>query len=135
MKSDIDIKDDVYKVIASSELKSTVSGTICKRRRTAYPIGAELKEDVCISVLANKASQVQESFVNVNVYIQDVEVKGQREENTKRLREICQMCFNVFRAVHGDGFRLSLSEQRVIEVPDVGEHIINNKLLYQTLND
>lgn len=51
MKSDIDIKDDVYKVVASSELKSTVSGTICKRRRTAYPIGAELKEDVCISIL------------------------------------------------------------------------------------
>lgn len=135
MKSDVDIKDDVYKVIASSALKNAVTGSICKRKRTAYPVGTELMEDICIAVLANQTSQLQEAFVNVNIYIQDVDVNGQEEENTKRLREICQLCFKVFEAVHGKDFRLSLSEQRVIEVTGSGEHIVNNKLLYQILND
>lgn len=135
MKSDVDIKDDVYKVIASSALRTSVTGSICKRKRTAYPAGAELKEDVCIAILANQTSQLQEAFVNVNIYIQDEDVNGQKEEHTKRLREICQLCFKELGAVHGQGFRLSLAEQRVIEVPGSGEHIVNNKLLYQTLND
>lgn len=135
MKSDVDIKDEVYKIIASSALKYAVTGSICKRKRTAYPVGAELKEDICIAVLANQTAQLQEAFVNVNIYIQDEDVNGQYEENTKRLREICQLCFNVFDSVHGSDFRCSLSEQRVVEVTGTGEHIINNKLLYQTLND
>lgn len=135
MKSDVDIKDDVYKVISSSALKNAVTGSICKRKRIAYPVGAELKEDICIAVLANQTSQLQEAFVNVNIYIQDEDVNGQKEENTKRIREICQLCFKVFEAVHGEDFRVSLSEQRVVEVTGSGEHIINNKLLYQILND
>lgn len=136
MKSDIDIKDDVYKVIASSEIKKAVTGSICKRERPYYgTTGEPVKEDVCISVLANQTSLAQEAFVNVNIYVQDVDVKGQKEENTSRLRELCQLSFRTFEAVHGSDFRLSMSEQRVIACEDTNEHIINNKLLYQTLNE
>lgn len=135
MKSDIDIKDDVYKVVDSSEIKTSVTGGIYKRKRPIYPKGIALKEDVCIAILANRTSQEQESFVNVNIYVQDEDVNGQKEENTKRLRELCQISLKTFEAVHGPDFRLSMSEQRVIEVEGTGEHIINNKLLYQIIND
>lgn len=135
MKSDIDIKNDVYNVIASSGLKNAVTGSLCKRMRIAYAIGEKLKEDICISVLANHTSQKQEAFVNVNIYVQDEDVMGQKEENTVRLRELCQLSFQTFEAVHGSDFRLSLDTQRVIDCYGTGEHIINNKLLYQTIND
>lgn len=135
MKSDIDIKDDVYKVITSSKLKKVVTGSICKRKRTAYPIGAELKEDVCISILANQTAQEQKAFVSVNIYVQDEEINRQKEEKSERLRELCQLSFQIFKYVHGLDFRLSMDTQRVIPNEETGEHIINNKLLYQTLND
>ena len=135
MKSDVDIKDDVYKVISSSELKKAVTGSICKRRRPFYGTESPTKEDVCIAILANQTSQTQEAFVNVNIYVQDEDVKGQKEENTTRLRKLCQLSFQTFEAVHGSDFRLSMSEQRVIDCEGTGEHIINNKLLYQTIND
>lgn len=135
MKSDIDIKDDVYKIVTASELKSSITGTICKRQRPIYAIGSPLKEDICIAVLANQTSQLQEAFVNVNIYVQDEDVKGQKEENTKRLRNLCQLSFETFKSVHGSDFRLSISEQRIVACEGTNEHIINNKILYQTIND
>lgn len=135
MKSDIDIKDDVYKVITASELEAATTGSVCKRQRTFYATGTPTKEDICIAVLANQASQLQEAFVNVNIYVQDENVKGQMEENTKRLRELCQLSFETFKSVRGSDFRLSMSEQRVIACEGTNEHIINNKILYQTIND
>ena len=135
MKSDIDIKDDVYNIISSSKLKTAVTGSLCKRGRPFYRTGATGKEDICISILANRTSQIQEAFVNVNIYVQDQAItkKGniQKEENTARLRELCQLSFSTFEAVHGSDFRLSMSEQRVIACEGTSEHIINNKLLYQ----
>ena len=98
-----------------------------------------MKEDICISVLANKTSQQQEVFVNVNIYVQDQNVvrngSTQREENTERLRELCKLSFSTLNPVHGTDFRLSIDEQRVVECKDTSEHIINNKILYQTIND
>lgn len=135
MKSDIDIKDDVYMVIVNSKLKKAVTGSICKRERRHYDTDALTKEDICISVLANTTSQLQEAFVNVNIYVQDENVKGQKEEYSQRLRELCQLSFQVFNAVHGNDFRLSISSQRVLACKETDEHIINNKLLYQTIND
>lgn len=139
MKSDIDIKDDVYNIISSSELKAAVTGSLCKRGRPYYIPDTNGEEDICISVLANQTSQLQEAFVNVNIYVQDQSItkKGntQKEENTARLRELCQLSFSTFEAVHGSDFRLSMSEQKVIACEGTGEHIIVNKLLYQTIND
>nr|DAP42228.1 MAG TPA: hypothetical protein [Bacteriophage sp.] len=139
MKSDIDIKDDVYNIISSSKLMTAVTGSLCKRGRPFYGTGRTGKEDICISILANRTSQIQEAFVNVNIYVQDQAItkKGntRKEENTARLRELCQLSFSTFEAVHGSDFRLSMSEQRVIACEGTSEHIINNKLLYQTIND
>ena len=101
MKSDIDIKDDVWKVI--------------KQKQVAY--------------------------VNVNIYVTDDDVDGQSEECTARLRKLCQMSFDLFDNVRGNDFRLSLTDpnyecgQRVIESSGTSEHVINNKLLYQIINE
>lgn len=135
MKSDIDIKDDVYKVIAASELKSAVTGMIYKRERKLYMVGSPYKEDICISILSNQTSQKQEAFVNINIYVQDDDVNGQMEEKSARLKQLCQLSFKVFEYVHGTDFRLSLSKQTVVPNKSTNEHIINNKLLYQTIND
>lgn len=139
MKSDIDIKDDVYMVISASKLKTAVTGSLCKRQRPYYSKDSSRKEDICMSVLANKTSQQQEVFVNVNIYVQDQNVvrsgNTQKEENTERLRELCKLSFLTLNQVHCTDFRLSIDEQRVVECKDTSEHIINNKILYQTIND
>lgn len=131
MKSDIDVKDDVWGHIKGSVLEKSVTGKISKTKR---PNKSE-KEDVVISVLANQNGQIQECFVNVNIYVADVLRDNQAEEDTIRIRELCNIAEEVLEVGFGDGYRFVLDSQRVLEVNGKNEHVINNKLLYRQCNE
>lgn len=135
MKTDIDIKDDVYMLVSKSALAGKVTGEVSKTLRPAN----SRKEDVVISILANNNGRPQSAFVNVNVYVPDTAVKydvdnqtvTQYEEDSARLREICNLCKELFETYVGDTYRITLDSQRVLSSSDDGAHIVNNKLLYQ----
>lgn len=138
MKTDIDIKDDIWRVIKKSPLFKEVTGEL---KKTSVRPKESCKEDIVISVLANNIRQKQMAYVNVNIYVADNYVDGQNEENSERLRRLCNMAFSVFENVRGVDFRLSLTDpnfdcgQRVIESEGTLEHVINNKILYQIINE
>lgn len=138
MKSDVDIKDDVWRVINKSALLKEVTGEL--KKTSIRPKGSR-SEDIIISILANDTKQKQVAYVNVNIYVADDNIDGQSEEKTARLRKLCQMSFNLFDNVRGNDFRLSLTDpnfecgQRVIESAGTSEHVINNKVLYQIINE
>lgn len=138
MKSDIDIKDDVWGVINKSILMKEVTG---KLKKTSVRPRDSRSEDIIISILANETKQKQIAYVNVNIYVSDDTRDGQDEEKSSRLRKLCQMSFDLFDNVRGNDFRLSITDsnyecgQRVIESPATSEHVINNKLLYQIINE
>lgn len=138
MKSDIDIKDDIYNALLNSSLVKEVNGKLYKRKR---PLNST-SEDVVISVLANNMAQRQMAYINVNVYVKDDYVKtedeeqGQDEEQSQRLRKLCQLAIQSVNAIRGKDYRVTFDKengQRVIE--SEGEHIINNRLLYQIINE
>lgn len=138
MKSDVDIKDDVWRVINKSALLKEVTGEL--KKTSVRPKGS-CSEDIVISILANDTKQKQVAYVNVNIYVADDNIDGQNEEKTARLRKLCQMSFDLFDNVRGNDFRLSLTDpnfecgQRVIESAGTSEHVINNKVLYQIINE
>lgn len=138
MKSDVDIKDDVWRVINKSALLKEVIGEL---KKTSIRPKDSRSEDIIISILANDTKQKQVAYVNVNIYVADDNVDGQSEEQTTRLRKLCQMSFDLFDNVRGNDFRLSLTDpnfecgQRVIESAGTSEHVINNKVLYQIINE
>lgn len=134
MKSDIAIKDDVYSVILDSPLHQMVTGELSKTKRPHR----SKNEDIVISILANMTARRQEAYVMVNIYCKDDDVDGQAEEQTPRLRELCNAALELFQNVRGNAFRLSLAEdqgQRVFPIEGTDEHVITNKLLYQIIND
>lgn len=128
MKNEMEIKTDVYLLLKDSDLAKAVSGTLTKTRR---PEDSKA-EDIVISVLTPPTCrEVQEVYLNVNIYAADLLRGNRHEENTLRLNELCRLAFDALEVCHGDGFRLSLSEQKVMEVPGADEHFINNRVLYQ----
>lgn len=131
MKTDIEIKDDIYDYLKDSRLTMAINGNLYKRLR---PTNSTL-EDVVISVLANSNGQIQEAFVNVNIYVKDNLVEGQYEEDTIRCRLLCRIASEVLELGRGDGYRFTLNSQRVLKVEGRNEHFINNKLLYQQNNE
>lgn len=133
MKSDIQIKDDIYDLLKTSSLASSITGKICKRSKR--PKGSE-KEDVVISVIANMNGQMQEATVNVNIYVKDdFSSDGQNEEPTIRLRTLCNLAKEVLEVGRGDGFRFTLESQHVLAVDDDAVHVINNRLNYKQVNE
>ena len=137
MHTDNDIKDNVYKLLQSSPLKTAVSGVIRKFSRSPK----SCKEDVIISVLANDSPrQKQEAYVNVNVYVHDKKLTEDGEayyaEDTARTKVLARVIADIFAiSVKGENYRLSLSSQRVFSVDATHEHVINTRLLYQCINE
>lgn len=133
MKTDQEIKQEVYDYIKGSVLEKAVSGVLTKRKR---PLNSK-KEDIVISVLANGNAQRQEAFVNVNIYVPDQNVKknGQFEEDGERLEELERLSADFLNVFWVGPARISLDTQRTLEVENGTEHVINNKLLYLIENN
>ena len=132
MKSDIDIKTDVFKHIQGSELASEVTGVI--RKTGKRPLNSK-KEDIVISMLANQNGQIQTATVNVNIYVAANIVNGQAEEATKRLQLLCNLSSRLLDVFRGKDYRARLLEQRVFEVDNADEYVINNKIEYKQSNE
>lgn len=130
MKSDGAIKTDVYRYINKSGFMSNVNGKLSKTKR---PHNSHA-EDVVISILANEGTQLQKAIVNVNIYIQDLDVEGQFEENTIRQDEICEKSWKLLEKFRTDEYVAHAIEQRVYTT-ESGEHVINNQVEYKLINE
>ncbi len=130
MKSDGAIKTDVYKYINQSGFMQNVNGVLKKTKRPRN----SRAEDVVISILANTGTQSQTAVVNVNIYIQDLNVDGQHEENSIRIDEISEKAWKLLETFRGDGYVAHAIGQRTYPT-DSDEHVINNQVEYKLIND
>lgn len=130
MKSDGAIKTDVYRYINKSGFMDNVNGKLSKTKR---PHNSHA-EDVVISILANEGTQLQTAVINVNIYIQDLDVEGQFEENTIRQDEICEKSWELLEKFRTDEYVAHAIEQRVYTT-ESGEHVINNQVEYKLINE
>lgn len=127
MKTDIDIKDDLYSYIKGSDLAKEVTGRIEKtERRTDSTL-----EDILISVDENENGGIQSALCTVNIYVADLLRDNQYIEDTIRLRELCAKAKTLFEVAHYNDARFYLTAQRVKKVDGVNEHRIENKIIYK----
>jgi len=132
MKSDGKIKTDVFRVIKGSALEKAVTGTLSKRGR---PANSDL-EDIVVSILDNGSGQMQSAFVNVNIYVADIQDKtGAFVINDLRVDKLCDLAIDLLESYNGGTFRFEINKQRVMKVEGKNEHFINNKLLYKQCNE
>ena len=143
MKSDIEIAKLVRSRITESSLEASVKPTGGKLSDRGRPNGSD-KEDIVISVLSNEgAGQIQQAFVNVNIYVKDQwneETKGW-EQHTKRVFELCEKSKFLF-SIIGDGWHVvpNKSSQKVFPLGTSfedghTEHFINNKIYIEINNE
>ncbi len=132
MRTDTEIKDDIFRYIRGTVLPIAVTGQLLKTRR---PKNSD-KEDIVISVLANEGNQKQEAVVNVNIYIEDNVVDEQPEEDSIRCREIGNIAKEALEVFSVDGARVTLDRPpRVFEVEEIPWHVVNCRLNYQLINE
>ena len=140
MKSDVEIAKLVRGKILGTELMEAIHGKLCDRGR---PNGSD-REDIVISVLSNEgAGQLQQAFVNVNVYVSDQwnhETKAW-EQDTKRVGLLCNLSKFLF-SMHGREWQAVPSQcsQKVFPLDTSfedghTEHFINNKIYLRICNE
>lgn len=122
---------DVYGIVVASELKTAINGEVryIPRKKGSHA------EDCIISVLANQNGQIQSCFVNVNVYVPNINNGGESVEDVIRTSTLAEICARVLQSRFGDGFRFFLDSQRILAVNGKDEHVISNKLKYQFNNE
>ncbi len=133
MKTDQEIKEEIFEFIKGTELANEVSGVVTTRKR---PLNSK-NEDIVISVLANVNEQRQQAIVNVNIYVQDQNVKknGQYEEHGERLGELSKLAAEIMDVFWIGTARIHLETQHTIDAGNEREHVINNRLLYEIVNE
>lgn len=140
MRSDIDILRWVCDRIKLTDYKELLSGGLYDCGR---PDGS-LSEDIVVSVLASEGcGQIQQAYVNVNIYVPDIWNMRRKEwkRDTQRCQLIARWCKFLF-TMRGDGFRVSDkdSSQRILPMGVTyedghTEHFINNKLYIKISNE
>ena len=135
MKTDEELKKDMYHIVVASEIKKTISGEVSYVGRKA----GSNSEDCIISVLESLNGQIQDCKLNVNVYVPDITSGGRKVENVSRISTLADICKNAFgdgkRHIFGNGFYVYLEKQRVLSVDGKDEHVINNVLRYKFNNE
>lgn len=135
MKTDEEIKKDMYHIVMASDIKKAINGEVSYVGRD----DGSNSEDCIISILDSLNGQIQKCEVNVNVYVPDMSSGGRKVENVSRISTLANICKETFgdgkRNIFGNGFMVYLEKQRVLAVSGKDEHVINNKLRYQFNNE
>lgn len=131
MKTDVEIRQDVFAIVNGSAIAEAINGEV---RYTPRKAGSK-SEDCIISVLDGDCAQIQDSIVNVNVYVQNINSGGESVEDISRTKVLAKVCETVLKHVYGDGFRIYLEKQRIMAVNGKDEHVINNRIRYKFNNE
>ena len=128
MKTDIEIRQDIFGFIVASDIKTAIAGKV------SYTNDHEAGEDCMISVPDNENGQIQEVFVYVRVYVPNINSNGKSVENVARTGQLAKLCSQVLESGFGQSFRFSLDKQITKPVNGKNEHCISNRLRYKQFN-
>ena len=96
MKTDIEIRQDIFGFINASDIKTAITGKV------SYTNDHEAGEDCMISVPDNENGQIQEVFVYVRVYVPNINCNGKSVENVSRTGQLAKLCSQVLESGSGN---------------------------------
>ena len=133
MTSSNQIKTIIYKIIKGSPLENEIISKGGSLYRNSRPTNSN-KEDIVISVLANRNAQFQMAYVNVNIYVPDIRRDNDYIEDETRTKILQKKAIDLFKEIVHNDYKIEIESQEAFKVQDLNEHLINNKLLITILN-
>lgn len=133
MKTSIEIRDDIFRILKDSEIAKEANGKLCNKPQR--PLNS-VKEDICIGVISNEniGQDRQLAVVQVNVYCQDINHDGQMEENTSRLRVLERKLEASLDWYNGGDFYLTITRLKSHKAEGIDAHFAQAQLTYHQNN-
>lgn len=135
MKTEADIRDDLYQYVCNSGIKALLSGTVYKYDVERPDMSG--KEDLVIAPLSETPfSQLQEIIVNIRIYVSDLYDRAHSVYRADgiRLRDIEQVCKKTFAIFRTHEARCVLESIKTFKVEGRNEHCIVNRINYKYCN-
>lgn len=125
------VEDDFCVLIGSSALDVLVTGQIYKDGMR--PLNAKT-EDIVVSFFTGLDGEIQEGFVNVNIYVPDVDNSGSGLIKDSARCKVIEAAANDLFLTHtlfGDYHIALASMIKTFKVEDVKQHFINCKIYFR----
>jgi hypothetical protein len=128
-----EIETDVFNILKTSVLKSTIKGLVY--REGIRPIDSKV-EDAVISFLTGVDGEIQTGVFNLNVYVPNIDNgqnKGVLVKNVSRCLEIERICENLVESISLSGdYKFSLdSIIKSFKVDDIDQYFVNCRLKFK----
>jgi hypothetical protein len=131
IKSEGRIVTEIYRHIVTTSLAAAITGKVHKSTDREPN---SVSEDIVIKALANSPKQVQQTIVNVNIYVPDNLDDGQYVKNGARCDQLEEIACNDLEVFWIGPARVHLEEQHTYKVEDARCHVINCRMIYQIEN-
>lgn len=119
MRTVSECKDMIFEVISKSDLKTEISGVICKDRRPDNSTA----EDIVIGMIDLTGDTVQMGAINVNIYVPDIKAKinglVQNRPNGPRLRVLTRKALDVLKEIYFEDCSAWVASQAEIKEPNL----------------
>ena len=127
MKSSLDIIEKVYQLINVTSVTSIISGKVYA---TGRPSSSQL-EDIEINTLANNSEYLQLGFVNINIYVKEIEAG---RPNLAKFKQVIDVLIPLLDDVKLDEITIQIDDDKGIfkDNEKDNEYFYNLKLTYQT---
>ena len=134
MKTTFEVSDLIYGIVNVPAVTSVITGKVYKDQRPAD----SKKEDVVINCLPISVDQFQQATVNVNVYVNDLDVKidgvPQRMPNHSRLKQLSVIATGLLAKYFGTEQIFKITSQSLIKENTLSQHYINIRIEYKNTN-
>lgn len=135
-----EIEEDVYKLVKTSAISSTIGGGVY--RNGTRPFNSQ-DEDAVVTFLAGSDGQKQNGIVNINVFVPDIDSGDQLlVKNIARCKEIGQLLRDFKESLTGSRINTERSGYwffpngdliRTFEEKDINQHFVNLRLEFEYL--
>ena len=134
--TEYDLEDYIYRLLAASEVKTTIGGSVYHERLRPADSKAE---DVCVNVMSfNATARPYTAYVNINAYVPYINVSNggakQQVPDRVRLKAIAAAIDTFIRGASTQDVPIAVERTSELEYDGVSQTCYNT-LIYCILND
>ena len=129
-KTGLEIETDVYAIVSSSALKTSITGKIYKDGMR--PINAK-SEDAVVAFMTGLDGQKQTGALNLNVYVPDIDNgSGTLVKNLTRCKTLEAVCNTLIQGLIPGEYRFGLGAiVQTFKAEGINQHFVNCKIKFE----
>lgn len=131
MKTAEEISREIRDVVRSTELASMITGEVSNRPRKTNSKNV----DIIVSVISTFMDDVQNAYVNINIYVPNIPEEGESGKNSPMIAKLSRQFMDELQKYNGGSWHMRLESQTEVKIDGIDAYCINNRMFYENCNN